>query len=185
MNVRVSRGVPMGDYWRVVQGINQFGCGKVTSTLPVLTLDSQLIMIEVRGCVAVGPAEFECLAVLMEHSQDVKCVTWHPNEEVQPLSLFSCLARYSSPLSSDDSCWHPLPTMIKYTSTHQILTTTNGLSPTNSPHLTRAQSGPSHSLPAVPTSPRRGTTYPSRSGRGYLSRTMSEKLERQRGKKVD
>lgn len=32
---------------------------------------------------AVGPADFECLAVLMEHSQDVKCVTWHPTDEVR------------------------------------------------------------------------------------------------------
>lgn len=32
---------------------------------------------------AVGPAEFECLAVLMEHTQDVKSVTWHPSEEVR------------------------------------------------------------------------------------------------------
>lgn len=36
---------------------------------------------------AVGPAEFECLAVLMEHSQDVKAVTWHPYEEARSLSL--------------------------------------------------------------------------------------------------
>jgi hypothetical protein len=27
-------------------------------------------------------ADFECMGVLMEHSQDVKCVAWHPTEEV-------------------------------------------------------------------------------------------------------
>lgn len=27
-------------------------------------------------------ADFECMGVLMEHSQDVKCVAWHPKEEV-------------------------------------------------------------------------------------------------------
>lgn len=33
--------------------------------------------------IAVKPdADFECLAVMMEHSQDVKCVSWHPTEEV-------------------------------------------------------------------------------------------------------
>lgn len=33
--------------------------------------------------VAVKPdAEFECMAVMMEHDQDVKCVSWHPTEEV-------------------------------------------------------------------------------------------------------
>lgn len=32
---------------------------------------------------AVKPdAEFECMGVLMTHSQDVKCVAWHPTEEV-------------------------------------------------------------------------------------------------------
>ena len=30
-------------------------------------------------------ADFECMGVLMEHSQDVKSVAWHPREEV---SLF-------------------------------------------------------------------------------------------------
>ena len=27
-------------------------------------------------------ADFECITVLMEHKQDVKCVAWHPTEEV-------------------------------------------------------------------------------------------------------
>jgi hypothetical protein len=27
-------------------------------------------------------ADFECMGVLMEHTQDVKCVAWHPTEEV-------------------------------------------------------------------------------------------------------
>ena len=29
--------------------------------------------------------EFECVSVLMEHTQDVKCVAWHPSEEVRQL----------------------------------------------------------------------------------------------------
>lgn len=44
---------------------------------------------------AVGPAEFECLAVLMEHTQDVKCVTWHPSEEVRALPLSPTLRAVS------------------------------------------------------------------------------------------
>jgi WD40 repeat protein len=32
-------------------------------------------------------ADFECMGVLMEHSQDVKCVAWHPSEEVKCLPL--------------------------------------------------------------------------------------------------
>lgn len=27
-------------------------------------------------------ADFECIAVMMEHSQDVKCIAWSPREEV-------------------------------------------------------------------------------------------------------
>lgn len=48
-------------------------------------------LLKIRECVltipdplvAIGPSEFECLAVLMEHTQDVKAVTWHPTEEVR------------------------------------------------------------------------------------------------------
>lgn len=27
-------------------------------------------------------ADFECIAVMLEHTQDVKCLAWHPTEEV-------------------------------------------------------------------------------------------------------
>lgn len=33
-------------------------------------------------------SDFECMGVLMEHTQDVKCVAWHPSEEVRPTSPF-------------------------------------------------------------------------------------------------
>ncbi len=36
--------------------------------------------------VAMGDGDFECVAVLQEHTQDVKFVKWHPNEDV----LISC-----------------------------------------------------------------------------------------------
>ena len=38
---------------------------------------------------AVQPdADLECIAVMMEHSQDVKHLAWHPHEEVSlPLPL--------------------------------------------------------------------------------------------------
>lgn len=40
-------------------------------------------------------SDFECMGVLMEHSQDVKCVAWHPTEEVKYRSaihpLINCL----------------------------------------------------------------------------------------------
>ncbi|KAF8828252.1 hypothetical protein HHX47_DHR4001000 [Lentinula edodes] len=31
-------------------------------------------------------SDFECMGVLMEHTQDVKCVAWHPTEEVDILA---------------------------------------------------------------------------------------------------
>ena len=41
-------------------------------------------------------ADFECMGVLMEHSQDVKCVAWHPKEEVcrpfEPMLPSRCLS---------------------------------------------------------------------------------------------
>ncbi len=29
-------------------------------------------------------SDFECIAVMLEHTQDVKCLAWHPSEEVSP-----------------------------------------------------------------------------------------------------
>ena len=43
-------------------------------------------------------AEFECMGVLLEHSQDVKCVAWHPQEEVWPLTRLI--------LSIPHACFH-------------------------------------------------------------------------------
>ena len=38
---------------------------------------------ELMQDLAVQPdSDFECIAVIMEHSQDVKCIAWHPHEEV-------------------------------------------------------------------------------------------------------
>ena len=34
-------------------------------------------------------ADFECMGVLMEHTQDVKCVAWHPTEEVNHLPVIT------------------------------------------------------------------------------------------------
>ena len=41
--------------------------------------------------------DFECMGVLMEHSQDVKCIAWHPTEEVR-LPLFPLSSRDRIPL---------------------------------------------------------------------------------------
>jgi hypothetical protein len=40
--------------------------------------------------------DFECAAVLMEHTQDVKAVAWHPNEDVCTISDLYPRRTYSS-----------------------------------------------------------------------------------------
>ena len=42
-------------------------------------------------------AEFETISVLMEHTQDVKCVAWHPTEEVRCRFLYVSLPPFLSP----------------------------------------------------------------------------------------
>ena len=43
-------------------------------------------------------ADFECIAVMMEHTQDVKCIAWHPHEEVRLPPLLPPPSPTSSPL---------------------------------------------------------------------------------------
>ncbi|TFY51071.1 hypothetical protein EVJ58_g10756, partial [Rhodofomes roseus] len=44
--------------------------------------------------------DFECMGVLMEHSQDVKCVAWHPTEEVP--FVYGTYNRVRHPLNHPD-----------------------------------------------------------------------------------
>jgi hypothetical protein len=39
-------------------------------------------------------SDFECIAVMMEHSQDVKTLSWHPKEEVGWCFLARTCLRY-------------------------------------------------------------------------------------------
>ena len=82
----------------------RYGSGKVTIQL------NHDILLLTSFFVAVKPdAEFECMAVMMEHSQDVKCVSWHPTEEVVfPLAV--CLLKIDS--SFGDGFLHRHPTTI-------------------------------------------------------------------------
>lgn len=43
-------------------------------------------------------SDFECLSVMMEHSQDVKSVAWHPKEEVRSGVASVAHSRFSHPL---------------------------------------------------------------------------------------
>ncbi|TKA50892.1 hypothetical protein B0A53_05763 [Rhodotorula sp. CCFEE 5036] len=59
---------------------------------------------------AVGPADFECLAVLMEHSQDVKCVTWHPTDELLASASYDDTIKLyaADPYDDEWQCIHTL-----------------------------------------------------------------------------
>lgn len=74
MNVNALLGVQMDDILGLVHGTKVCGFGRV------FTLSRG------RLIVADEDDEFECLAVLQEHTQDVKSVTWHPFEPI----LASC-----------------------------------------------------------------------------------------------
>jgi cytosolic iron-sulfur protein assembly protein CIAO1 len=73
MNVNVLDGVPTDDTLLPVHGTKVFGYGKVSPLLVTLMIADE-------------DDEFECLAVLQEHTQDVKSVNWHPTEPI----LASC-----------------------------------------------------------------------------------------------
>jgi WD40 repeat protein len=64
-------------------------------------------------------SDFECIAVMMEHSQDVKCLSWHPKEEASSGSLSRpCRIRLCADFAIRSL--HPLPmtpTSISYGTT--------------------------------------------------------------------
>ncbi|GAA5977932.1 hypothetical protein JCM11641_004337 [Rhodosporidiobolus odoratus] len=65
---------------------------------------------------AVGPADFECLAVLMEHSQDVKCVRWHPTEELLASASYDDTIKLYAADPYDDE-WQCIATLSEHTAT--------------------------------------------------------------------
>src|ERR1700731_3102915 len=63
---------------------------------------------------AVHPdSDFECMGVLMEHTQDVKCVAWHPTEEV--CASCHCLrcTTYDMQSFSASSCADPSLSVVR------------------------------------------------------------------------
>lgn len=78
-----------GIFLPVVVETKRYGYGKVR--LERNGAQCFLLLLEIFLTVfTVHPdSDFECMGVLMEHSQDVKCVAWHPSEEVgQTISYF-------------------------------------------------------------------------------------------------
>ena len=63
--------------WRAAVEIRLCGFGKVCrmSLYMHFVIHTKLTTVQ-------PDSEFECMGVLMSHSQDVKCVAWHPTEEV-------------------------------------------------------------------------------------------------------
>lgn len=77
-SVRVLLSLVMERYWRAVVGIRAFGSGKVSQSC---RLSNERF--GRRADLIVQPdSDFECIAVMMEHGQDVKSLAWHPHEEV-------------------------------------------------------------------------------------------------------
>jgi WD40 repeat protein len=86
------------------------GCGKVRLAAPLLSFPQNRTELAFLPCAAVGPADFECLAVLMEHSQDVKCVTWHPRDELLASASYDDLIKLyaADPYDDEWQCVHTL-----------------------------------------------------------------------------
>jgi len=65
---------------------------------------------------AVGPAEFECLAVLMDHTQDVKSVAWHPSSELLASASYDDTIRLYAADPYDDE-WATVQTLASHSAT--------------------------------------------------------------------
>ncbi|GJJ10550.1 hypothetical protein Clacol_004777 [Clathrus columnatus] len=69
-----------------------------------------------KGKILVQPdAEFECLGVLMHHTQDIKHVAWHPKEQI--LASASYDDTINLYVDDPDDDWYPVAKLIGHTST--------------------------------------------------------------------
>jgi hypothetical protein len=78
-NVKASPGLPLAICLLAVVAIRLSGYGKVRGFI-------SWYIVSLTHILAQPDADFECMGVLMEHTQDVKCVAWHPTEEVNRFS---------------------------------------------------------------------------------------------------
>lgn len=84
-NARVSHTRRRERYSQRVAETRQYGSGKVITKFN----HSILHPLTCLPAPVKPDADFECMGVMMEHSQDVKCVAWHPTGEVV-LTLTEC-----------------------------------------------------------------------------------------------
>lgn len=102
------------------------GVGRFVDALLMMAEYLLIVLSSSRYLTAIGPSEFECLAVLMEHTQDVKAVTWHPTEEVRMLALKRKGVKLSlSAVKSSFSLPHHMTTLSN--SSWPMIMTMNGL----------------------------------------------------------
>src|SRR6202011_5594199 len=86
-----------------------FGSGRVRNPIPDQFED-------MNNMFTVHPdSDFECLGVLMEHTQDVKCVAWHPTEEILASASYDDSIKLYIDDPSDD--WFCFATLTGHTST--------------------------------------------------------------------
>jgi hypothetical protein len=125
--------------WQVVVEIKRSGFGKVRYYWAFFSSLHSSLFLKVHP-----DGDFETISVLMEHTQDVKCVAWHPTEEVRP----SLPVIHYTHSSDRFSRLHLMTTLSN--STSKTPQTTGSASPP-SPD-TVPPSGPSRGLP--PSTPR-------------------------------
>jgi WD40 repeat protein len=107
MNMKSNQflGIHQVLYWLHAVGISLFGFGRVKDIFEF----NEIITFQVQE-----DSEFECIAVLHGHSQDVKSVLWHPTKEI----LFSC--GYDDTIKSwkdDEDDWYCQHTLNGHKST--------------------------------------------------------------------
>jgi WD40 repeat protein len=100
----------MGGLSLAAAGTRACGSGKVSY------LDLRGAPARAKLSPAIGPAEFECLAVLMEHTQDVKAVTWHPSEELLASASYDDTVKLFAADPYDDE-WTCIHTLLSHTAT--------------------------------------------------------------------
>lgn len=77
-SAKVSHTLLLELFWRAAVETNRSGYGKVGKMCQINGLDG----VSDKLVSVLPDADFECMGVLMEHSQDVKSIAWHPREEV-------------------------------------------------------------------------------------------------------
>lgn len=110
-NARVLLIPAQEPYWQAVVETRRSGFGKAR-----LLYHFPLIPILITCVKTVHPdADFECLGVMMEHNQDVKCVAWHPTEEILASASYDDTIKLYIDDPSED--WFCFETLKGHTST--------------------------------------------------------------------